>query len=385
MFGQRLQPEKHALGTRGRRKVARPTVVAGSTLLRQDGPMAGPHRRLRPVLGLVAALVISVGWAATPAPADAALPAWKGSINLYRTGVFSTQKSWLWCTAAGVQIMRNIKYHREDHSRTTQSRYFEYMRTKNRYNLPRSAGVDPQGWTAGLRRYVDDRYRLVASDTFTTGLRLAVKRIRLTNLPVALTVSHGNHGWVLHGFTATADPSKTNAFTVTSVRVSGPLWGLQNSTFGYDMRPNTKLSATQLKRFFTKWWYAPKRMIWDNTFVSIQPIPRSTTAAAGSTKGSTPEDSTGAATPAASPEPTRPIPSAATSVAPSPQVVPSAVPASPARAQPEPESTAAEIAMGLMVAALGAVAVVLVLVLARFGRPPRPPTRVRGPRAGWNT
>src|SRR5919108_61938 len=220
--------------------------------------MAGPHRRLRPVLGLVAALVISVGWAATPAPADAALPAWKGSINLYRTGVFSTQKSWLWCTAAGVQIMRNIKYHREDHSRTTQSRYFEYMRTKNRYNLPRSAGVDPQGWTA--------------------------------------------------------DPSKTNVFTVTSVRVSGPLWGLQNSTFGYDMRPNTKLSATQLKRFFTKWWYAPKRMIWDNTFVSIQPIPRSTTAAAGSTKGSTPEGSTGAATPAASPESTRPIPSAATSV-----------------------------------------------------------------------
>lgn len=248
--------------------------------------MAGQHRHLRPVLGLVAALLVSFAWVgATPAPADAALPAWNGGINLYRTGVFSTQKTWLWCTAADVQIMRNIKYRRTDHSRVTQSRYFEYMRTRNRYSLPRSAGVDPQGWTAGLRKYVDDRYRLVASDSFTTSLRLAVKRMRQTNLPVALAVARGGHGWVLHGFTATADPAKTSKYSVTSVRVSGPLWGLQNRTFGYDMRPNTKLTVTQFKRFFTKWWYAPKRMIWDNKFVSIQPIPRSTTTtvAAGST------------------------------------------------------------------------------------------------------
>jgi hypothetical protein len=336
--------------------------------------MAGPQRRLRPVLGLVAALLISVGWAATPVPADAALPAWKGGINLYRTGVFSTQKSWLWCTAADVQIMRNIKYRREDHSRVTQSRYFEYMRTKNRYSLPRSAGVDPQGWTAGLRRYVDDRYRLVASDSFTTSLRLAVKRMRQTNLPVALAVSHGNHGWVLHGFTATADPSKTNTFTVTSVRVSGPLWGLQNSSFGYDMRPNTKLTVTQLKRFFTKWWYAPKRMIWDNTFVSIQPIHRSTTtaAAAGSTGGSPPVATTS--------EPPRQAPSAAiASVAPSVEslVAPDPTPT----ADPEPAAMANP--GGLLVAALSAVA--LIVLVVTLGRRPRAPARVRGPRAGWSS
>lgn len=235
--------------------------------------MAGQHRRLRPVLGLVAALLISVGWAATPAPADAALPAWTGGINLYRAGVFTTQKTWLWCTAADVQIMRNMKYHRADHSRTNQSKYFEYMRARNRYTLPRSAGVDPQGWTAGLRHYVDDRYRLVSSATFLGAIRLAVKRIRLTNLPVALTVARGGHGWVLHGFTATADPAKTNDFRITSVRVTGPLWGLQNSSFGYDMRPNTRLTPAQLQRFFTKWWYAPKRMLWDGKFVSIQPVP----------------------------------------------------------------------------------------------------------------
>jgi hypothetical protein len=241
--------------------------------------MAGQHRRLRPVLGLVIALGISLGWAAVPAPADAALAPWTGGINLYRSGVFTTQKTWLWCTAADVQIMRNIKYRRQDHSRAAQSRYFSYMRARNRYSLPVSAGVDPQGWTAGLRNYVDNRYRLIASTTFTRALTGAVMRMRKTNLPVAIAVSHGGHGWVLHGFTATADPAKTSRFTVTSVRVTGPLWGLQSRSYGYDMRPNTRLTVTQFKRFFTKWWYAPKRMIWDGKYVSIQPVPATTTTA----------------------------------------------------------------------------------------------------------
>ena len=348
--------------------------------------MAGQHRRLRPVLGLVAALLVSFAWVgATPVPASAALPAWNGGINLYRTGVFSTQKSWLWCTAADVQIMRNIKYHRTDHSRVTQSRYFEYMRTKNRYSLPRSAGVDPQGWTAGLRRYVDDRYRLVASDTFPTSLRLAVKRMRQTNLPVAIAVSHGNHGWVLHGFTATADPLKTSTFTVTSVRVSGPLWGLQNSSFGYDMRPNTKLTVTQLKRFFTTWWYAPKRMIWDGKFVSIQPIHRSTTTAG--TVGSTTSERAPApaASPVASPAPSAgsPGPSSSAAIA---SVAPSgatgAAPVSTPLAVPPAEPTAALIPEGLIVAGLG---VVVLLLVATIGRRSRPPARLRGPRAGWSS
>jgi hypothetical protein len=234
--------------------------------------MADQRRRFRPVLGLVSVLLISAAWAAMPARAIAAFPAWTGGIDLYRTGVFSTQKSWLWCTAADVQIMRNIKYHQQDHSRSNQSKYFAYMRARNRYSLPLSAGVDPKGWEMGLRRYVDWRYRVQAYDTFAKALKLAVARMRRTNLPVAVAVDRGNHGWVLHGFTATADPLTTSTFTVTSVRVSGPLWGLQNRAFGYDMRPDTKLSVSEFKTFFTKWWYGPKRMVYDNKYVSIQPL-----------------------------------------------------------------------------------------------------------------
>ena len=133
------------------------------------------------------------------------------------------------------------------------------------------AGVDPQGWTAGLRHFVDDRYRLVASKTFDDALRSAVTNLRRTNLPVAVAVSHGNHGWVLTGFTATADPRRTSSFKITSVRVVGPLFGLQSKN-GYDMPPNTKLTPAQFRRFFTPWRYAPMRMIWDGPYVSIQPI-----------------------------------------------------------------------------------------------------------------
>jgi hypothetical protein len=241
--------------------------------------------RLRFQFLVVPLVVLGLGmaWLEEPRQVEAAaLPTWTGGVNLYRNGTFTTQKSWLWCTAAGVQIVRNIVDRKSDHTTAGQRRYFDWMRTRNRYDLPLSAGVDPAGWTAGLRHFVDDRYRLVSSRSFDSALRSAVTRLRLTNLPVALTVSHGNHGWIMTGFRATADPAKTSRFTVTSVRVTGPLYGLQSKN-GYDMAPNTKLTTAQLKRYFTPWKYAPRAMIWDGRYVSIQPVPVKAAAAAVAT------------------------------------------------------------------------------------------------------
>ena len=92
------------------------------------------------------------------------------------------------------------------------------------------------------------------------------------NLPVAVTVARGNHGWVLTGFSATADPRVTDDFEVRSVRVSGRCTGCRSRN-GYDMQPNTSLSVGQIRGFFTSWRYAPKAMVWDGRFVSIQPVP----------------------------------------------------------------------------------------------------------------
>ena len=210
---------------------------------------------------------------ATPAAMaqTAALAPWTGGINLYQKGVFTTQRSWLWCTAASIQIIRNVVRGTRDHTTKGQRHYFNWMRKRNRYSLPLSAGVDAQGWAAGMRHFVDARYRLIASKTFDSALRLAVIRLRKTNLPVGVTVSRGNHAWILTGFTATADPAATSDFKVTSVRVTGPLYGLQSKN-GYDMKPNKKLTVAQFRRFFTPWRYAPKRMIWDGRFISVQPV-----------------------------------------------------------------------------------------------------------------
>ena len=75
--------------------------------------------------------------------------------------------------------------------------------------------------------------------------------LRKTRLPVGITVSHGNHAWVLTGFTATADPAKTSHFTVTSVRVVGPLWGRQNAPSATTCTRTSKLTRQQFKGFFT--------------------------------------------------------------------------------------------------------------------------------------
>jgi hypothetical protein len=271
--------------------------------------MAGPIRR-RPGARLALATLLAVASFAVlgalpsaTSPADA-LSRWTGGIDLYRSGVFTTQKTWLWCTAADVQIMRNIVFHRADHSRSSQQTYFDYMRAHNRYRIPVKDGVDPAGWAAGLRHYVDARYRLVASGSFDAALRSAVTNLRKTNRPVGITVAHGNHAWVLTGFTATADPAKTSRFTVTSVRVTGPLWGLQSRSYGYDMAPDRKLTPSQLRGFFTPWHYAGVRMAWEGRWVSVQPI-----AATVSTAGPSP---TVKATPRPTPKPT---PQASRSVA----------------------------------------------------------------------
>jgi hypothetical protein len=224
--------------------------------------------RLIALLAVAVGLVISV----PPAPADAALSTWTGGINLYRTGVYTVQKTWTWCTAADVQIMRNIVRNQSDHSYASQKAYFAYMRLHNHYAIPSSDGVDPHGWAAGLKRWVDLRYRAKSYATFAAGLKVAVKSLRMTNRPIGILVARGNHAWVLHGFTATADPARTNNFTVTSVRVTGPLWGLQNRTFGYDMAPNKKLTSSQFRTFWTPWHYARIRMVWEGRFVAIVPV-----------------------------------------------------------------------------------------------------------------
>jgi hypothetical protein len=349
--------------------------------------MARMAHRPGPVVGLVLALVCSFalgssGPVAVPDVDAAGLPAWHGGIDLYRKGTFTTQQNWLWCTAADVQIIRNIVRHQRDHTAATQRRYFDWMRRHNRYSLPLSAGVDPAGWTAGLRHFVDNRYRLVASRTFAAALKSAVTNLRRTNLPVGITVANGGHAWILTGFTATADPLKTSKFTVTSVRVVGPLFGLQSRN-GYDMPPDTKLTPAQFQHYFTPWKYAPKPMIWDGRYVSIQPIP----VKAASAPTATPRPSAAVTSPSpsaaalrsglaiASPPSTTATPDPAAEVA----VAQSSAEAAAAPATAPTDSGGPGAGMGLAILAIVLASAVMAVGIGRSIRRPQAPPLGRRP------
>jgi hypothetical protein len=182
------------------------------------------------------------------------------------------QATWTWCTAASVQIIRNILFAGADHSGAQQQQFFDFMRASNRYQRPGHRGVDPQGFLAGLRHFVDPRYALVASPTFDAAVRSAVTRLRLTGKPVALIVAAGRHAWVLTGFTATADPARTTDFQVVSMRVVGPLYGRQ-SINGYDSPPDTSLSYAALRQFLLPYRFRFAVTPWTGRFLTFQSMP----------------------------------------------------------------------------------------------------------------
>ena len=233
--------------------------------------MPGPPLRAR-ATRLLAGLAVAAVLFAGPPPVTAAGPGGSFSVDLYRPGVYAMQATWSWCTAASVQIIRNIARGESDHSAARQGDFFDYMHARDRYVMAPKEGVDPKGFVAGLREFVDARYALVASTTYENAVRSAVRRLRATRLPVALFVDRGRHAWVLVGFTATADPSVAANFRVTSVRIVGPLYGRQTRN-GYDPEPNTSLAYSALRRYFTPYDFKFGPTPWDDRFVTFQVVP----------------------------------------------------------------------------------------------------------------
>ena len=235
-------------------------------------------RAWRPPIVGVALLFLATFAFAPVAGAGTSPQGGSETFDVYRPGVYSEQATWTWCTAASVQIMRNILLAGADHSSAHQQQFFDYMRAGNRYQLADHRGVDPQGFLAGLRHFVSPGYALVASPTFDAAVRSAVTQLRLTGKPVALIVAAGRHAWVLTGFTATADPARTTAFQVVSVRVVGPLYGRQ-SINGYDSPPDTSISYAALRRFLLPYRFPFAVTPWTGRYLTFQAIP--TTATAG--------------------------------------------------------------------------------------------------------
>lgn len=200
------------------------------------------------------------------------LGAWAGGVQLYVAGTYSKQATMRLCVAASNQMIRNMVYGEQDHTTATQKLYNAWGRGHNGYRTPAAGGVDPAGWQSMLRRYVDPGYRIFAAGSYGSALKQAARAIRLTGRPVGVFVAHGIHAWVISGFTATADPAVTNSYTVLSVSVEGPLFGIRPSINGYDPTPNIRMSAARFSHYLLPFRdpYEPKA-VWRNKYVIVIP------------------------------------------------------------------------------------------------------------------
>jgi hypothetical protein len=146
-------------------------------------------------------------------------------------------------------MMVNIVRHKTDRSRATQARMIAYAQRWDNGPYGEEGGTDVTGWIAALRHYGAGRYRVVGATTAARALRIAAIAMRQTGRPAGILVMEGRHAWVLHGFESRTDPKKSPWASITAVRVSGPLYPVQQAN-GYDPRPNSRMTVRALERYF---------------------------------------------------------------------------------------------------------------------------------------
>jgi hypothetical protein len=187
-------------------------------------------------------------------------------MNLYRSTGYVRQYTSAWCTAAATQMMSNFARLQISSSAWIDrwfGRQYEIIRyAKARDTLARSAGTDPAGWAAALRRYgAGATYQWRMYTDYNAALRHAIERIRVTRKPVGLLAANGKHAWVLHGFSTTADPAQTSQYSITGLRVTGPLAGVDPK--------NGWISPSYLKFRWGRYYERDGYLGWVGKFVLI--------------------------------------------------------------------------------------------------------------------
>ncbi len=200
------------------------------------------------------------------------LPTWHGSIDLYRAGVFATQRTIDWCVPAAVEMVLNIVDGRSVSSYAEQAAFYRYGRAHLYTDYP-TPGLDPTATTALLASQ-GQTYRDYRGGTLGAVEEEAVRQLRRTGKPVILYVDAGIHAWVLDGFAATADPATTDAFSITSFSVLGPLWPTQRYHDGYyDLPPDTTLSPGAFAAAVGRPFHEPTRKVpWEGWYVISEPL-----------------------------------------------------------------------------------------------------------------
>ena len=196
-------------------------------------------------------------------------------IGLYRTGVFTTQKTWLWCTAADVQTMRNIVDHQTDHTRTNQSRYFDYMRAHDRYSDPGHKTVPRPGrLDRGPPSFRRQPLPALSRAHLQFGAPSAVTNLRKTNLtgrPVGRT-RRPRMG--VDGVYRDRGPCPDNELHGHHRACRRPALGTPEPHVRLRHAAGHEADAEPVPSVDPRrpWHYARVRMAWESRWVSIQPL-----------------------------------------------------------------------------------------------------------------
>jgi hypothetical protein len=177
------------------------------------------------------------------------------AMDLYQAGDFVGEFKDTWCVPAAMQTSMNIMSAYPDTSRDTQAKLFDLA-----VSIAGSVngGADPDGWATALTQLGYGKYKSAITTTMLDGVNLVVKQVRTTQRPAGLIVWKGWHSWVVSGFTATADPAKTNNFTVLSLRIED-VWYPRISTLnsrsrnGASRPPDADVPVNQLPEDFNRW------------------------------------------------------------------------------------------------------------------------------------
>ena len=183
-------------------------------------------------------------------PTEAAANQKPFAMNLYRKGDFVAQYTFEWCVGASLQMALNMATDGSHTSRGDQESLWEMARDRS---FSPFGGANPRGWTATLNELGIGPYELVSIPSLDEALAAAAEAIRATERPVGLVMWRGRHAWMMSGFEATADPSKSDDFDVTGIRVQDPLYPHGSSVWGSSPRPNSLVSpATLAKQFVVR-------------------------------------------------------------------------------------------------------------------------------------
>lgn len=206
--------------------------------------------RARSVRAMAAVLALAVG-AAIVAPSGT-LAADRFALDVARSGDYVAQANFVQCVGASMQMMANMIDARDDR---TAARQLELQRLARTLSGPSRTGRERQGasvrgWTAGLNHLGYGPYRLVGAESLDEAMRMAARSIAATGRPVGLLVWRGRHAWVMSGFQATADPMRTDRFTVTGAYILDPLYPHGSSTWGPSPKPGKVQSLDAVGRQF---------------------------------------------------------------------------------------------------------------------------------------